>query len=497
VNPPNNKYVLLLALLYFAVSLVGIIHHELWLDESQHWLLARDSDSIAGLIRNTKYEGHPVLWDLMLFVITRFTSNPFWMQFLHILISAATIIIFLRKAPFDWVFKMLFIFGYFMVFEYNVISRNYMPGVLFLFLACSVYPERKGRFPLFCLYLAFAANVHLIFSLIAFALFFTTVVEFISEKENLKSRLVVLGLLTFSIGIMLLAIQILRTDSDWFFDHLGASGFYERIAPGFISLFKGLLTVPDFTTIHFWNTNFLISQNKAFAAVAGALSYLLPIILFYKNKKIVFFIYAALLGAQVFFFVTQRSNARSDGMVYLVFIIALWLERCESSIPIGNAKFDFLKKPIVYTIITIQFLSGIMVYGMDIKYPFTASENVADYLNDNNLASKKIATVTCDCALISPYLRHKIYSLHDKDLESYCHWQNNDGEESYTVAKTSAMIAEFAEKNDFILVSNLPAVDSICSGADRYSFRIKKLKTFKDCILENSSFTIYEINHIR
>ncbi len=142
----ETTYLILLTAIYFAVSLDGILHHELWLDEAHHYLLARDSNSFIELVKNTRYEGHPILWNTLLYGITRFSLNPFWMQFLHILISTSVVFIFLRKAPFNWIFKTLFIFGYFMIFEYNVISRNYILGVLFLFLACSVFEKRKENF---------------------------------------------------------------------------------------------------------------------------------------------------------------------------------------------------------------------------------------------------------------------------------------------------------------------------------------------------------------
>src|ERR1051325_7144692 len=131
-----------LTLLYFALSLVGIWHHEFFIDEAHHWLLARDSGSVSELVANTRIEGHPLSWSFLLFVLTRFTSNPFWMQLLHIVISTTTGFVFLRKAPFSWGFKILFIFGYFMIFEYNLISRNYMLAIGFLFCACWLFGDR-------------------------------------------------------------------------------------------------------------------------------------------------------------------------------------------------------------------------------------------------------------------------------------------------------------------------------------------------------------------
>ena len=60
-----------LALLFFLLSLFGVINHEIWLDESHHWLLARDSTSLSDLIKNTRYEGHPIPWNILLYFLSR------------------------------------------------------------------------------------------------------------------------------------------------------------------------------------------------------------------------------------------------------------------------------------------------------------------------------------------------------------------------------------------------------------------------------------------
>lgn len=490
----DTKYLILLALLYFTVSLVGILHHELWLDESQHWLLARDSSSLVDLFQKTRNEGHPIMWNVLLFFITRFTLNPFWMQFLHIIISTTTVFVFLKKAPFNWLFKSLFIFGYFMVFEYNLISRNYMLGVLFLFLACSLYPEKEKKFVLFCLYLAIAANVHMIFSVIVLALLALRIVDFVTDKEKIKPQLLIAGSLIFGSGILILAIQYFTTDSHWFFNYLGDRDLSKKLTPGFISIFKGLLAVPNFTSIHFWETNFFTVYAKMIAAGITVLLYFLPLALFYKNKKTLFFIYTALFGIQIFFFVTQRGNIRSYGVVYIIFILALWIDSYQHT-----ANYGMFKKRIVYSLLSLQFISGIVAYCIDFKYPFTAAENVVDYLEKNNLNTQKIATVTCDGSMISPYLERKVYSLQEKKKESYCIWKRIYRKEGYTVEKVSKMIQEYAQKNDFILVSDFPAVKSIALHPDILGkgISIRKMKSFDKSILENSAFTIYQIKQVR
>ena len=111
--------------LFAGISLVGILFHEIWLDEAHHWLLARDSASLSELWAVSRYEGHPIFWNVILFIITRFTSDPVWMQLVHWLISVTVVFFVMRFSPLPALWNILFVFGYFILYEYTVISRNY------------------------------------------------------------------------------------------------------------------------------------------------------------------------------------------------------------------------------------------------------------------------------------------------------------------------------------------------------------------------------------
>src|SRR5271157_3575330 len=102
---------------FFLLSFIGILHHEIWLDEAQHFLLARDSRSLSELVYNCRFEGHPLLWNIILFLVTRFTTQIFYMQLIHILVSCITAFIICR-CNISLFEKIVIIFSYFIFFEY-------------------------------------------------------------------------------------------------------------------------------------------------------------------------------------------------------------------------------------------------------------------------------------------------------------------------------------------------------------------------------------------
>ena len=109
-----------------------IINHELWRDELQAWRIATSSGSIDELFSNSRYEGHPAIWYLSLYLISRLSDNPIAMQVLHILIGISATFVMCKYAPFSRWQKASLSFGYFMFFEYFIVSRNYAFGVLAL-----------------------------------------------------------------------------------------------------------------------------------------------------------------------------------------------------------------------------------------------------------------------------------------------------------------------------------------------------------------------------
>ena len=128
-----------LAILAFVVMAViggvSLAAHTMWFDELQAWNIARASHSLGDVFTNLRYEGHPPLWYLVLFPITRVTGDPRAMQVLEWLVLCAVYAVILFRSPFTIWLRIALVAGYFVTFEYGVISRSYGLGMLLLLLA--------------------------------------------------------------------------------------------------------------------------------------------------------------------------------------------------------------------------------------------------------------------------------------------------------------------------------------------------------------------------
>jgi hypothetical protein len=135
--PQPNDFVAasVIAAVFFAVSLLNVSAHILWRDEIRIWQFATAASTFAEMHTFMQFEGTPCLWYGALWLVSRVTSNPLGMQLLHVLIATATVFLFTWRAPFSRAAKLLFPLGYFPLFEYAVISRNY--GIALLLVLCA------------------------------------------------------------------------------------------------------------------------------------------------------------------------------------------------------------------------------------------------------------------------------------------------------------------------------------------------------------------------
>ena len=131
--------------LYGLLTALGLYYHEPWRDETHSWLIARLSQSLPQLFHNIRYEGHPVLWYLILYLVKPVSGKFEMAQVVHWLISGAAGWLLLTRAPFPYRVRILLLFSYFLFYEYAIIARNYAIGILLLFLIADQFRYRRRR----------------------------------------------------------------------------------------------------------------------------------------------------------------------------------------------------------------------------------------------------------------------------------------------------------------------------------------------------------------
>src|SRR5581483_5638410 len=155
----RRVFACVLTAIFLTAALLDMSRHAMWRDETRAWQIALASPTIAALHANLRYEGVPLLWYLILWVLTKITVNPIAMQLAHVVIAAGVVFTFLVAAPFGRAIKLLFTFGYFPFFEYATISRNYGLVFLFFLLGAVLLSGKHQRPILLAIVLALLAQV--------------------------------------------------------------------------------------------------------------------------------------------------------------------------------------------------------------------------------------------------------------------------------------------------------------------------------------------------
>jgi len=195
--------------LWLIVVIFTATRHEFWRDEVRALSLARAAISPLDLYELTQYDGHPLLWFLLLYVAKSIVDTPLVLPVISIFAAFAAVAVFMFSSPFPFWFRWLFIFSALPFYEYSVMARNYGISMLLMFVSAALYPSR-GKYPLllaFVLALLANTNVHsaILVCLIAALWTWDTIVEQRTASVQRQGLSLCLALVIVSIGVLLCA----------------------------------------------------------------------------------------------------------------------------------------------------------------------------------------------------------------------------------------------------------------------------------------------------
>jgi hypothetical protein len=411
----------LLLAVFSGLSLAGILRHEIWLDEAQHFLIARDSSSLAQMIHACRNEGHPLLWNLLLFVITRFTADPFYMQMAHLLIACATAAIVLGFEG-HLAEKALIIFGYFFFYEYNLISRNYGISALLILLPVWLYLRNRLTPVRLAVLLFLLAQTHL-FSLL-FSVAFVAAVMLTDRNffAKLGKRQTIISLALILTGWAVSALSIIPPlqYGNAFLAYDGSAYFSgERILKTLSVCLKGIFYVPDYLAPghRFINTFIFTSLNLNgwLMGLLSAAAMALPAWIL-KKSRMALLLYCTFLALflPVYFFLPLIYGIRYYGFLWLVFACCFFIARPK------------LTKPALvtcYLLFLLQCVNGIYTCSIDWRYPFSEGRCVTRFLEQVKMSGEQVYVLNPVLRpAISAYSGEKYFGTENGRPLSYCLW---------------------------------------------------------------------------
>ncbi|MYB95859.1 hypothetical protein F4054_10630 [Candidatus Poribacteria bacterium] len=443
----HKHYALGLTCLFLTIGAFTASHHEMWRDEIQAWLLARDSTSVLNLFANLKYEGHPGLWHLCLMPLSRITHSPVIMQMFHLLITSVTVYLFVRYAPFNWFQKLLFCFGYFVLYEYAIVARNYALGMLLITIFCVLFKERYKHFIWVSCVLFLLAHTSVHALIVTIAIGFALCCEYVFSSRVSKSlnreigaigdkRPLWIGFSLIGVGITTAVLQLNPPPDTGFavtwhlnYDVQRVNNILKLISQAYLPVTR---PISDF-----WGSN-LLTTYPFFLTIQIPLCYFLMLFsvsLFLKRPTTLLIYLIGTFGLLTFFYVKYHGSIRHHGFLFLTFLMCCWIYQDSPTINFGKTEQEDsdsgaervlnVAGTVILTLLLIcHAIGGIIATRMEYRHVFSYGKLTAEYIKSQGMqdylmvGQNDFAAVTVVGYLQKP----KIYYPRGHRFGSFIRW---------------------------------------------------------------------------
>ncbi|WP_420150871.1 hypothetical protein [Spirosoma sp.] len=458
-------------------------HHEMWRDELQAWGIAASSSTLTELFQNTRYEGHPMLWFLMLWPLAKITNNPVAVQVLHTGLVLITAYLIIFRSPFSILEKVLILFSYFFLYEYGAIARNYQVGTLLICLICVLWKDRRKNLVKISILIFLLMQANAFACLIGLGLSVGLLFEELSHKpcwplttRQIGSALVILT------GLYLTSLSVPPPDSSiitvWV-DKFDIGTVWFALA----GIAHGFLPLTGLDEYYFWNYSY-VPFGLAIKIPLGLLLLAVAFFSMPKDKGAFVVLVACITFIFVFTYLKPRGNFRHFGHYTIALIAAFWIQGNRTRLTgrniISVGYFGIL-------VLLIQLIAGINAYYRDTRYPFSNSRNVADYIKNNYSADVAVAGVFQDVLTgVRWYLQKPVYGLETQKYGSYVlfsHKSWNDSLNAQPDSVTYSRYLDFQKKHapallimgyHFLPVPDIGHTDTLHTPEGNYLFTCTK-----------------------
>lgn len=165
--------------------LVRLLNHTFWRDEAQAWLIAVHARSFADLII-LESEGHPPLYHWLLYALSAFGKQLWLIKIPQGLFAVGSLALVWFATPFGRLEKLLISLGYYLSFQYGIISRPYIVGFFFCLIYVCFYRQWLSRPVLAGIILGLAALTQVLFAFVASALCLPLLLAWWRDKTDWK-----------------------------------------------------------------------------------------------------------------------------------------------------------------------------------------------------------------------------------------------------------------------------------------------------------------------
>ena len=407
----------------FCVGL-SIVHynHELWRDEIHCWSVGRNAEGLWDLLTGIRrYDGHPFLWYYVLHLVSLWSRSQVYLHVVTVVLATLSAFLWLRHANLPRIFRLMLLGTYCFFYEYSVISRSYALGVFLAFLFCRLYDPRQLRiFRLFVVLvlLSFTSVYGCILAAgLGGFLFWQSVAKLKKIPLAPRHRRRLYWQWLFGLALLGFALYVHAKTSlppaDAFYSSSAAKRPALFSTAGFGKQFWSALFPSSRRHDGSWIVAGFVGERSIWfrehllgAACAVFLLWLVAL------RKVPAAALALALGvaAMALFQAHQYTGyLRHWGHFFILAILALWLYAKSVRLKPGHAKpRPILLYGLAGFTMAVQIATNAGAVKTEIKLPFSAAQETAEYLRAHNLAEEPIlASYDHAASAIAGYLDRK------------------------------------------------------------------------------------------
>jgi hypothetical protein len=466
-----------------------IYRHAMWSDEVQAFTLAAASSTPFDLFAKLKYEGHPGLWHLVLWLVSFVTTDPRSMQAVHLIIALGIWLLIWRLSPFTVFEKILLLLSYYLFWEYFVISRSYAIGVLLgLGFVALVLSRPQQRFWPWIL-LGLLANTSVFGAIWSFGL-----AALFAYRNRNDWRALIPGAAMF-IGLTALAIATMLPASDFTMNKPPTSGINRPISVRFVVYGFFPLVSP------FVHDSLIVIRGNLAGGLSKLVQASVPVSLIVltlpalgcwamiRDRSIVASYILVIVGIMLFSELWMfEGSPRHYGFMFVALTGMVWMWRASSG---KSASWIWIG------LLLINAIGGLTTLSSELR-PYSQSRNVAMWLERHGLRdSFLIGSRDLEVSPIAGYLDRPLYYLECECFGTYVKWNgarvSRLGLEE--VVARVARVLDLQNKDTAIVIVSQPF--DLAGQHLKSNLVFEALERFPEAIKKDNTYVVYRVTEHR
>jgi hypothetical protein len=462
---------------FVVLGAIGLNHHAMWRDETDPWLIARASRSLRELYSQARPTGHFMLWYVLVWFFTRFTQNCEALQWFHLALATGSLWLVVRFGPFIRAQKVLYCFGYFTLFEYCLVCREYVCVVLLIFSLCVLYDRRRDSVVLQAAVLFLLSNIDVFATFIAFAFVAARALEQIhlgrmgewwpARKWALIVSGLILGTALLVNGLQLGTLTEGRPSTGWRHP-VTASDLARALSNVWRGYVPIALPFPHYSDVwrgsaidpmtshpmkkYLWGSNFLLDHESEDLTTGMMLSLglLAASVWTLRRSRMAVMWYSFGTGLMLLFQSMIWGGAlRHHGLYFILYLACVWVgsaprthQKSQPAAATVPAGWEELFLP---SLLALQVVAGVYAWTILYGAPFSGSKAAADFIRQHGYANLPIVgSKEANVSPVTAYLNRPIYYPDSARYGTY--HRESDIRPELTIQEVTRQVFQLAQK---------------------------------------------------